>query len=123
MDDIESPKIIKEEIEHLELKLAEKKKELAETGTEFESEDAAKEVIKEYSSSAQTATVPYTTDDSKKAADKLASEPHARQVEELLKIAQENGIIYAVNTAKHLKNPHLLDDFHDRLVLELLKQK
>lgn len=123
MPDIESPKIIQEEIKHLEEKLAEKKKELAETGAEFKPETEAKEIIKEYAASTPTALTPAGTDATKKAADKLSLEPHAKQVEELLKIANENGIIYAVNTARHLKNPHLLDDFHDRLVLELLKQK
>ncbi|MEK7566982.1 MAG: hypothetical protein AAB527_02525 [Patescibacteria group bacterium] len=123
MTDIESPKIIQEEIRGLELRLAEKQKELAESGAEFKPETAAKEVVQEFTASPQPAQTAAVADETKKAADKLASEPHAKQIDELLKVAEKNGILYAVNIAKHLKNPHLLDDFHDRLVLELLKQK
>ena len=123
MPEIESPKIIQEEIKALEQKLAQKQMELAESAVEVRKEDTAKEVIKEYTGQAAQPAAQTSDDDAKKAADKLASEPHSRQVAELLNIAQDKGILGAVRVAKHLKNPHLLDDFHDLLVLELLKNK
>ncbi|QQG46347.1 MAG: hypothetical protein HYY55_00675 [Candidatus Niyogibacteria bacterium] len=123
MTEIESPNIIQEEIRKLEGALAEKKKELTESGTEFKEEETAKEVIKEYTAQTPTTSADASSDETKKAAQILQNEPHAKQIGELLNIAQKNGIIYAVEVARHLKNPHLLDDFHDRLALELAARK
>jgi len=120
---MESLKIIQEEIRNLEEKIAEKKRALSESGAEFKPEIAAKEVIREYTASPPSAQTGITDDQTKKTADKLANEPHAKQIDELLKTARENGIHYAVNIAKRLKNPHLLDDFHDRMVFEFFNQK
>ncbi|MBI2507225.1 MAG: hypothetical protein HYW09_01275 [Candidatus Niyogibacteria bacterium] len=122
---MEQPNIIHEEIKVLRQKLAEKQEELSKSGNESGPESAAKEVIKEYSDHAAPAQNMQTADDqqTQKAIQKLKNEPHAEQVGELLNIAKKNGIIKAVEVAKHLKNPHLLDDFHDSLVLELLKEK
>lgn len=122
MPEIESPKFLAEEIKNLEEKLELKKKELVENNRGLKPEEAAKEVILEYSKGAQSQT--QTGDDQlQKAAAKLKDEPHSEQIEELLKISGKEGMLYAVNVAKRLGNPHLLDDFHDRLVLELLKEK
>ncbi|MEK7599110.1 MAG: hypothetical protein AAB474_01485 [Patescibacteria group bacterium] len=118
----------KEEIKGLEAALEAKKKEMAESGQEFKPAEEAKELIKEYT--AEAAPVPPTPaarpqdDEIKKAVLRLQNEPHAGQIEEILKIARKNGISSAANIVRRLKNPHLLDDFHDRLVLEeLLKEK
>ena len=126
MTEIESPKIIQEEIKNLQQKLEAKQKELAESGLEVGPEAAAKEVIKEYTAkSLQPVSGAQTADEAqtKKAAQNLSNEPHAKQIEELLNIADKKGILTAVEVAKHLKNQHLLDDFHDRLVFELLQKK
>lgn len=110
-----------EEIKQLEKKLEEKKHELEESGKEYKPQEAAKEVIKEYSAGQATpAPAPPNT---QAITNKLQNEPHARQVEELLNIAQKKGIVEAVNVARHLDNPHLLDDLHDRLALELSADK
>jgi len=125
---MESPKILQEEIKALEQMLNEKKKEFAESGTEFKPESAAKEVVKEYASAAAPAPASVQApagdaDALKKIADSFQNEPHAKQIDELMNIAGKHGISNAVEVAKHLKNPHLLDDFHDRLVFELLSNK
>ena len=103
--------------------LANKERELAETGAKFQPETAAKEIIKEYTASLQSGQTMATDDAAKKTAQILKNEPHAKQVDELLSIAQKNGVLSAVEVARHLKNPHLLDDFHDRLVFEIIKNK
>jgi hypothetical protein len=56
------------------------------------------------------------TDDAKKKADDLKETEHKEQVESLVEIALSKGIVDAVETARHLNDPHLLDDFHDAIV-------
>ena len=54
----------------------------------------------------------------KQKADDLKEQEHHEQVEALVEIALAKGILEAVVAARHLQNPHLLDDFHDALVDE-----
>jgi DNA gyrase/topoisomerase IV subunit B len=49
-------------------------------------------------------------------ATKLKDEPKERQIELLIQMAFQKGIIEAVEIAKNLDNPYLLDEFHDALV-------
>jgi len=46
-------------------------------------------------------------------------EPKERQIQLLTDLAFEKGIPHAVEVAKRLENPFLLDEFHDALVDEL----
>ena len=46
----------------------------------------------------------------------LPAEQHDKQIEELLAIAEERGVINAVSIVRKLGNPHLEDDFHRALV-------
>lgn len=41
---------------------------------------------------------------------------YAPEVETLIQIAFEKGIVAAINAAKAKNDPHLLDDFHDALI-------
>lgn len=41
---------------------------------------------------------------------------HAPEIEALVQIAFEKGLIAAINAAKAKNDPHLLDDFHDALI-------
>lgn len=41
---------------------------------------------------------------------------HAPEVEALIQIAFERGIMAAIGAAKAKNDPHLLDDFHDALI-------
>ena len=61
-----------------------------------------------------------TDDDVSKKITDLDNEEHHEQMDQLMAIAGEKGIISALKIARALKNPHLLDDFHDRLIAELL---
>ncbi|TSC71456.1 MAG: hypothetical protein G01um101470_595 [Parcubacteria group bacterium Gr01-1014_70] len=54
----------------------------------------------------------------KQKADEIREKDHAEQTEALVGIALTKGILAAVRVARHLNNPHLLDDFHDMLVDE-----
>ena len=46
----------------------------------------------------------------------LQEKEHEHIIEELVAIALTKSIFSAIAVAKKLKNPHLLDDFHDALV-------
>ena len=49
----------------------------------------------------------------------LQEQPKERQIQILTEMAFEKGIVYAVEIAKNLDNPYLLDEFHDVLVDQL----
>jgi hypothetical protein len=56
----------------------------------------------------------------------VMSLPKPRQVKTLIYFAFKKGLHYATHVAEQLKNPYLLDEFHDTLVDELyevLKKK
>ena len=48
--------------------------------------------------------------------EKLEPEEDDAKIEALFKIAMERGVINAVRVCEKLSNPHILDDFHRRLV-------
>jgi len=49
----------------------------------------------------------------------LQEQPKERQIQILTEMAFEKGVVYAVEIAKNLDNPYLLDEFHDVLVDQL----
>lgn len=49
----------------------------------------------------------------------IRKQPKERQIQLLIELAFEKGIIQAVEVAKQLDNPYLLDEFHDALVDQL----
>jgi len=55
-------------------------------------------------------------------AQQIKNEPKERQVELLKQMAFEKGVVEAVEVAKNLNNPYLLDEFHDALIDELYNQ-
>lgn len=110
---------INDEIKWLEERLSAKKMELAEGAVSGEKEkEAIKEVIKEATalppSDFPGAAVP-SDDAAQKAADLLEDKEHSLIVESLVEDALKNGLMHAVKTAEAMKNPHILDDFHDTL--------
>ena len=46
-------------------------------------------------------------------------QPKERQVQLLVNLAFDKGLSHAIEVAKRLENPYLLDEFHDTLVDEL----
>ncbi|HUT96442.1 MAG TPA: hypothetical protein VMW82_02665 [Candidatus Paceibacterota bacterium] len=55
-------------------------------------------------------------------AQKLKDQPKDRQIQLLIEVAFEKGVIEAVEVAKNLDNPYLLDEFHDALIDEFYKK-
>ena len=49
----------------------------------------------------------------------IKTESKERQIQLLTDLAFEKGIPHAIEVAKRLENPYLLDEFHDALVDEL----
>ncbi len=47
---------------------------------------------------------------------KLKDEPKERQIQLLVQMAMDKGVIEAINIARNLDNPYLLDEFHDALI-------
>lgn len=45
----------------------------------------------------------------------LISKAPEEKIRKLLLIAEEKGVVYAVNVAKKMNDPYLLDTFHDAL--------
>ena len=126
---------LKEEIQALEVKLAEKKHALEEGGAAEQPEkDVFREVLREHIEGAREEAAPSVPASSpvtpapatslshnlaaKAEADRIREEEHHKQIEALVQIAVTKGIVSAVGVARHLGNPHLLDDFHDALVDE-----
>ncbi|OGF63272.1 hypothetical protein A2926_03605 [Candidatus Giovannonibacteria bacterium RIFCSPLOWO2_01_FULL_44_40] len=108
---------IHEEIKWLESQLEAKKREAA-GGSEAKPErQIVREIIKE------AAVVPFhlpvggaiSDDAAQKAAYDLKEKEHAHIIEELIALALAKGLASAMKVANSLKNPHLLDEFHDTL--------
>ena len=130
MPDQESIQSLEEEIRILEEKLAARKVEGKEEKEVFrdilkEHVESAKETVERHaptdsSASAETPGAPsfnYGAQVQQKA-DDIREKEHHEQVEALVEIALTKGILEAVQVARHLGNPHLLDDFHDMLIDE-----
>ena len=130
MPEQESAQTLEEEIHALEEKLAARKMEGKEEKEVFrdvlrEHVESTKEIVEQEmpvdaSVSVNVPSAPafdYTAQ-AKQKADDLREKGHREQVEALVEIALTKGILAAVGVARHLDNPHLLDDFHDMLVDE-----
>ncbi len=121
-----------EEIEWLKKRLEEKSKEMAGKETPVreakespwaKEKKAAEEIIREYSSQIPEKTLApeYKITEEKVVSHTLELKPetHDKQMEELLGILEEKGILNAVSVARAL-GPHIEDDFHRVLVQYLL---
>ena len=110
---------IQEQIKLLEAQLEAKKQELKSIGELKENREALLEVIKDIaqnpiappSSSIQTNTI---DDDQKKLAE-LKEKEHEHIVQELLDRAISKNPFSAIKMARALQNPHIEDEFHDKL--------
>jgi hypothetical protein len=78
-----------------------------------------KEILKEVVSEkiAETPSIsPVSQQVVQQATVKLKDEPKERQIELLVQMTFDKGVVEAVEIAKNLDNPYLLDEFHDALV-------
>ncbi|MDP3934612.1 MAG: hypothetical protein Q8Q46_00070 [Candidatus Giovannonibacteria bacterium] len=110
---------VHEEIKWLEEQLEAKKKELAVGGAEKPEKEMVREVIKDVSLEKTPlpagGAAPISDDAAQKAAYNLKEQEHQQIIEGLISLALAQGLAIAVKAANHLKNPHLLDEFHDAL--------
>ena len=114
------PESVQDQIRWLQEQLEAKQKELVKTGEQKHERDVLKEVIQDVSmekalpGAPQLSTRP-SDDDATKQAEELQEKEHEHIVQELVALSLTKGIFVAIAVAKKLKNPHLLDDFHDAL--------
>lgn len=57
-------------------------------------------------------------EEAKKKADKIEFLGEKEKLKHLLEIAEKKGVLFAVGVAKDMKDPYLLDTFHDILAQE-----
>lgn len=62
-------------------------------------------------------------EEAKKKAQKIEFLGEKEKLEHLLQIAREKGVVFAIKVAKEMKDPYLLDIFHDILAREGYYQK
>jgi len=105
---------IHEEIKWLEERLEARKQELSESGEVKHEKEIVREAIRE---AAQTPppTLSISDDVALQAAYNLKEKEHEHIIEELILLALTKGLASAMKVANSLKNPHLLDEFHDAL--------
>ncbi len=113
---------IHEEIKWLERELEARKKELETRGETKPEKEVFHDVLKEAISSPTPppagldGTVGAISDyDAQQAAYQLKEKEHAHIIEELIGLALAKGLNSAIKIANSLKNPHILDEFHDAL--------
>jgi len=116
-----------EEIQELERKLEEKKRELAAAGAEAPPEKQIfREIFKKHMEDISRAAHPQTNippaggaaqlqPPVRQPSDDARDEAHREQIESLVEMAFSKGLVDAVEAARHLHNPHILDEFHDTL--------
>lgn len=110
---------IQEQIKLLEAQLDAKKRELESTGEQKENREILREVIKDIAQNpiAPPSTPAQTTalDEDQKKIEDLKEKEHEHIVQELLDIAISKNPFSAIKMARALKNPHIEDEFHDKL--------
>jgi len=113
-----------EEITWLRKRLEEKKSIEGGESSPNQQFDAGREVMREIETLPDEATGAYRlpSDQLQNHIHQLVDEPHHNQIDELMNIVKEKGVRNALRVARGLKNEHLLDDFHDRLIAEILSQ-
>ena len=81
-----------------------------------------KEILKEAVSEQVQKLQPVSGDQQKAVvatSQQIKDEPKERQIQALIDVVFEKGISHAVEVARRLDSPYLLDEFHDALVDEL----
>ena len=109
---------VHEKIKWLEEQLEARKKELAGRGEAKHEKEIVREAIREaaHPPTGGPPPTPSISDDAaQKAAYDLKEQEHAHIIEELVSLALTKGIVSALKVVNSLKNPHLLDEFHDTL--------
>lgn len=109
---------IHEEIKWLERELEARKKALETRGETKPEREVFHDVLKEAISLpalSLAAPAPISDYDAQQAAYQLKEKEHEHIIGELVLLALAKGLASAMKVANSLKNPHLLDEFHDAL--------
>ena len=118
-------KSVEQEIFDLEKRLAEKRAMLGR-----EKQKPLEQIIEQEKAKIQTTIQQTATDDpaskaqepTKEKAKELKRYEKTQQLKGLIDIAFQKGVSYAVDVAREMDNPFLLDELHDVLVDELRKE-
>jgi hypothetical protein len=109
-----------EELAYLRERVREKEAEMEVPKSKFESDRIAKREIAAYADTPAATilheTVVMAEHDIVHNVLKLEPETHDKQVDEILRLVQQNGIRNALSVAARIKNPHLEDDIHRALI-------
>lgn len=95
-----------------------KKRALAEGAESMEEKEMVRDVIREVASQNLLPAPPATAvsdDDAQKTAFEFKEKGHENIIVELISLAFSKGLASAMKVANALKNPHVLDEFHDTL--------
>ena len=117
---LEKFKSPEEELAYLRERVREKEAEMESPNNRFEKDRIARREVAAYAdihpATILHETVVMSEPDIMHHVLKLEPETHDKQVDEILRIVQQNGIRNALSVAARLKNPHLEDDVHRALV-------
>jgi|SRR3989344_5198615 len=103
------------EIQFLEEKFRERKATLEGAAETVEEEEILREVIREHIKNIHAASLKQSL--SATTPDPFQSvEEHKEKIAKLVGIAFSRGIAEAIRVARSLRDPHLLDEFHDTLI-------
>ena len=115
----EAPKVHKEIVE-LGEKVEEKRKELLEKKeAEIHDKELIRQVLEENirkTKPVKSGLVMVPKSQRINTIKKIKTKPRAKQVQLLIDLAFEKGVIHATDVAKKLDDPYILDEFHDALV-------
>jgi hypothetical protein len=111
--------MVEEIYKEFKIKKAEalKKSEIKELGPEKEKE-ILKEALSQHIERIQSIT-PAQQQAITRAAQQIKDQPKERQIQLLINLAFEKSVIEAIEVAKGLDNPYLIDELHDTLVDKL----
>ena len=114
-----------QEIDYLRREVARRDEALLARGERIEPVTVAKEAVADYAIESPerllTPKARMTAHEEGAIVLKLSPETHDRQMEELLGILQEKGVLSALKVVEKIGNPHLTDDFH-RFVAEYIRE-
>jgi len=99
----------------------EKREELKERELLIEKERAIREKLKE--ETAKMELIPNLREEAKEKAIQIRSLDKKGKLQRLLDIAEEKGVTFAMGVVKSMKDPYILDAFHDILARDELYKK
>ena len=69
-----------------------------------------------------SSAAPPVSDEAEQESKKIKNLPRDRQIQALIDLAFQKGLRHSIDTARALKNPYILDAFHDTLTDHLYRE-